>query len=209
MRLIIGCALMMALAVSATWETRSREDGVPGDLGIFAVAAMPSRDAGLEGAAAYLSTEFDCEGSILHQLQDGALESRMSFWFKVDRNNAVEGWVGRVAPPLDLPPHKLAGRFSPRHDDEGTLIGGTLHIKWPYVLDGDDVALSIMRETFIHIGPPVNGIGKIKLRAGKTMYLAGKLRFDTDSVPNLNGLGRVAFISARCAPREIALDRTF
>jgi hypothetical protein len=82
-------------------------------------------------------------------------------------------------------------------------------MKWPYVLDGDHVALSIMRETFIHIGPPVNGMGQIKLRAGKTLYLAGKLRFDTDSLPNLNGLRRAAFISARCAPREIALDRTF
>lgn len=209
MRLITGCALMMALAVSATWESRSREDSVPGESGVLVMAAMPSRDAALEGAAAYFSTEFDCEGSILHQLQDGALESPMNFWFKVDRNNAVEGWVGRVAPPLDLPPHRLAGSFSPLHDDKGMLIGGTLNIKWPYVLDGDHVALSIMRETFIHIGPPVNGMGQIKLRAGKTLYLAGKLRFDTESVPNLNGLGRVAFISARCAPREIALDRTF
>ncbi len=206
MRLIIRCTLMMALAVSATWESHARDDGDPG---VLVMAAMPSRDAGLEGAAAYLSTEFDCEGSILHQLQDGALESPMNFWFKVDRNNAVEGWVGRVAPPLDLPPHRLAGSFSPLHDDEGTLIGGTLNIKWPYVLDGGDVALSIMRETFIHVGPPVNGMGRIKLRAGKTMYLAGKLRFDTDSLPNLNGLGRAAFISAHCAPREIALEGTF
>ncbi len=206
MRLITGCALMMALAVSATWESRLRDEGDPG---VLVMAAMPSRDAGLERAAAYLSTEFDCEGSILHQLQDGALESPMNFWFKVDRNNAIKGWVGRVAPPLDLPPHDLVGRFNPRHDEEGTLIGGTLNIKLPYVLGGEDVALSIMRETFIHIGPPVNGIGKIKLRAGKSMYLAGKLRFDTDSLPNLNGLRRAAFISARCAPREIALDRTF
>ena len=61
-------------------------------------------------------------------------------------------------------------------------------MKWPYVLDGDHVALSIMRETFIHIGPSVNGMGQIKLRAGKTLYLAGKLQFDTDSLPNLNGL---------------------
>jgi hypothetical protein len=197
---------MMALAVSATWELYLRDEG---ESGVLVMAATPSRDAGLEGAAAYFSTEFDCEGSILHQLQDGALESPMNFWFKVDRNNVVEGWVGRVAAPLDLPPHRLAGTFSPRHDDNGTLIGGTLNIKWPYVRDGDHVALSIMRETFIHIGPPVNGVGQIKLRASKTMYLAGKLRFDTDSLPNLNGLRRAAFISARCAPRKLALEGTF
>jgi len=101
MRLITGCALMMALAVSATWELRPRDEG---ESGVLVMAATPSRDAGLDGAAAYFSTEFDCEGSILHQLQDGALESPMNFWFKVDRNNTVEGWVGRVAPPLDLPP---------------------------------------------------------------------------------------------------------
>lgn len=206
MRLITGCALMMALAVSATWEFYLRNEG---ESGVLVMAATPSRDAGLDGAAAYFSTEFDCQGSILHQLQDGALESPMNFWFKVDRDNVVEGWVGRVAAPLDLPPHRLAGNFSPHHDDNGTLIGGTLNIKWPYVRNGDHVALSIMRETFIHIGPPVNGMGQIKMRAGKTLYLAGKLRFDTNSLPNLSGLRRAAFISARCAPRKLALGGTF
>ena len=45
-----------------------------------------------------------------------------------------------------------------------------------------------------------------KLRAGKTVYLAGKLRFDAHSTPKLNGFSRAAFISAHCAPREVALD---
>ncbi len=143
---------------------------------------------------------YECTGTILHQLRDGALESTVTFRFEVDEDNRVTGVVDRVGQPLDLPARNFQGQLRGRHDAKGAMVGGRLKIEWPYTLRGTGVWLSIMRETFIRVGPRINGIAKIKLRTSKHLYVAGNLRFDPTSHPSLDGLVRTAFVQATCEP---------
>ena len=143
---------------------------------------------------------YECSGTILHQLRDGALESPVTFRFEVDKDNRVTGAVDRVGPPLDLPARQFQGQLRARHDAKGAMVGGRLKIEWPYTLRGGGVRLSIMRETFVRVGPRVNGFAKVKLRTSKHLYVAGNLRFDPASHPSLDGLVRTAFVQATCAP---------
>ncbi len=80
------------------------------------------------------------------------------------------------------------------------MVGGRLKIEWPYTVRGTGVQLSIMRETFIRVGPRINGHAKIKLRTSKHLYVAGNIRFDPTSHPSLDGLVRTAFVQATCEP---------
>ena len=143
---------------------------------------------------------YECAGTILHQLRDGELESPVTFRFEVDKDNRVTGAVDRVGPPLDLPARQFQGRLRARHDAKGAMVGGQLKIEWPYTLRGTGVQLRIMRETFIRVGPRINGIAKIKLRTSKHLYVAGNIRFDPTSHPSLDGLVRTAFVQATCEP---------
>jgi len=145
-------------------------------------------------------SRYDCVGTILHQLRDGELESPVTFWFGVDAKGAVTGAVNEVGPPLDLARRQFNGQLRPRHDAKGTMVGGKIKIAWPYTLNGDGVQLSILRETFIRIGPRINGHAKIKLRTSKHLYVAGTLRFDPASHPSLAGINGAAFVTAKCSP---------
>ena len=143
---------------------------------------------------------YECSGTILHQLRDGALESPVTFRFEVDEDNRVTGVVDRVGQPLDLPARNFQVQLRARHDAKGAMVGGRLKIEWPYTLRGTGVQLQIMRETFIRVGPRINGHAKIKLRTTKHLYVAGNIRFDPTSHPSLDGLVRTAFVQATCEP---------
>ncbi len=151
--------------------------------------------------------KYDCTGSILHPLREGSLASSVQFWFGVESNNDILGRVSPVAPPLDLSGDDIRGRFWPRHDVKGRVIGGTLMVDWPHSANGEQVELSVMRETFIRVGPRMKGVAKVKMAVGDTMYVAGRIRFDPDSTPSLKGARRAAFISASCDPRARVIGR--
>ena len=182
-------------------------DKADGNQAVDAALAPPVDTAALvpppapEGiVAGEFESRYDCAGTILHQLRDGELESPVTFWFGVGANGAVTGAVNEVGPPLDLARREFNGRLRARHDAKGTMVGGKIKIAWPYTLNGDGVQLSIMRETFIRIGPRINGHAKIKLRTSKHIYVAGSLRFDPSSHPSLTGLNGAAFVTANCSP---------
>ena len=162
-----------------------------------ALVPSPAPDRFVAGE---FESRYDCEGTILHPLRGGELESPVTFWFGVGANGAVTGAVNKVGPPLDLARREFNGQLRPRHDAKGTMVGGKIKIAWPYTLNGDGVQLSILRETFIRIGPRINGHAKIKLRTSKHIYVAGSIRFDPASHPSLAGLNGAAFVTANCSP---------
>ena len=148
----------------------------------------------------FFDARYECTGTILHQLRDGELESRVTFRFEVDKDNRVTGAVDRVGEPLNLPARNFQGQLRGRRDAKGAMVGGRLKIEWPYTLRGTGVQLQIMRETFIRVGPRINGFAKVKLRTSKHLYVAGNIRFDPTSHPSLDGLVHTAFVQATCEP---------
>ena len=162
-----------------------------------AMVPPPAPDGIVSGE---FESRYECAGTILHQFRDGELESPVTFWFGVGANGAVTGAVNEIGPPLDLARREFNGQLRPRHDAKGTMVGGKIKIAWPYTLNGDGVQLSILRETFIRVGPRINGHAKIKLRTSKHIYVAGSFRFDPASHPSLAGLNGAAFVTANCSP---------
>ncbi len=189
-------AAVFALSATALAQTIPQETPP-----VNTAALMPPPSAARD-AAAELESRYECAGTILHQLHAGELESDVTFRFGIGRDGAVSGVVDAVGPPLDLASHKIKGRLRARHDTKGTMVGGRIKIAWPYTLNGEGVQLSIMRETFIRIGPRINGFAKVKLRTSKHLYVAGNIRFDPTSHPSLDGLVHTAFVQATCKPDE-------
>lgn len=144
---------------------------------------------------------FDCQGSILHQSYKGALESPLELWFGVFADSTVFGIVTTVGAPLDLPEHTITGSLTPHYDNDGRLIGGRMLVRWPYTAGDEPIELTLMRETFIRAGIPVNGVGKILRRTSKHTYIVGSLRFEPESHPHLRSLYRLSFITATCYPK--------
>ena len=138
-----------------------------------------------------LVSRYRCDGAVLHPLRQGAIETPLAFWFGTDRKDRVYGQVVPVARPLALSGGDLRGLFDMRRDQDGALIGGELRLRWPEGADGQSVRLSVMKETFVRVGPRKNGVGKVKMRAGDHLYLAGRI----DLGPGL----RSAVLNATCA----------
>ena len=132
------------------------------------------------------------DGVVLHSLRHGATETPPAFRFGTDRKDRVYGQVVPVDRPVALSGGDLRGLFDKRHDRNGALIGGELRLRWPEGADGQSVRLSVMKETFIRVGPRKNGVAKVKLGASDHLYLAGQIDFG----PGL----RSAVINATCAP---------
>ncbi len=139
-----------------------------------------------------LVSRYRCDGAVLHPLRQGATETPLAFWFGIDRKDRVYGQVVPVDRPLALSGGDLRGLFDMRHDRDGALIGGELRLRWPEGADGQSVRLSVMKETFVRVGPRKNGVAKVKLGASDHLYLAGQI----DLGPGL----RSAVINATCAP---------
>ena len=144
---------------------------------------------------------FACNGTIMHQSHKGAQESPLSFWLGVQPNNDVAGMVTNIGAPLDLPQEMIRGRFLPRHDQAGKFTGGQMVLDWPYASRGHPVELGLMRETFIRVGPRVNGIARTRRQTTSHTYAAGRLSFDPASHPSLHNFHRISFISATCVPQ--------
>jgi hypothetical protein len=144
---------------------------------------------------------FDCQGSVLHQSYKGAQESPLELWFGVRADTTVFGIVTTVGAPLDLPEHTITGSLTPHYDTDGRLIGGRMLLRWPYTAGEEPIVMSIMRDTFIRAGIPVNGVGKILRRTSKHTYIVGSMYFEPQSHPNLRSLYRLSFITATCYPK--------
>jgi hypothetical protein len=125
-------------------------------------------------------------------VRQGATETPIAFWFGTDVDDRVYGQVLAVDRPLALSGGHLTGLFDRRHDQDGALIGGELRLRWPEGTDGRSVRLSVMKETFVRVGPPRNGVAKVKLGASEHLYLAGPI--------DLGAGLRSAVINATCAP---------
>lgn len=151
-------------------------------------------------AASIFATVFDCEGSFLHQSVDGKIASSVSFWFGVHENYEVAGMITKTGSPLELPARSITGDLTANHDFRNEFIGGKLKLNWPYSQNEEQVELALMRETFIRVGPRVNGVSKIKRRTSNHTYVAGRMWFDPKSHPALASLRRVSFITATCVP---------
>lgn len=158
------------------------------------VAALPAAGSG------EFSSVFACDGTIMHQSYQGAQESPLSFWIGVRPNNDVTGMVTNVGAPLNLPQDLIHGRFAPRHDQAGQFTGGRMVLDWPYANNGRPVELGLMRETFIRVGPRINGVARTRRQTTSHTYAAGSLWFDPASHPSLNNFYRISFISATCIP---------
>ena len=146
------------------------------------------------------SSVFACEGTIMHQSYQGAQESSLSFWLGVRPNNDVAGMVTNVGAPLNLPQDLIHGRFAPRHNQAGKFTGGRMVLDWPYANNRRPVELGLMRETFIRVGPRINGIARTRRETTSHTYVAGSLSFDPASHPSLNNFYRISFITATCMP---------
>lgn len=81
-------------------------------------------------------------------------------------------------------------------------------MKLPYAQDEVPVELALTRETFVRVGPRVNGVSKIKRRLSNHTYVAGRLRFDPKSRPPLRSLHRISFIAATCFPNPDLPSKT-
>ncbi len=158
------------------------------------LAALPG-----DATTDFVST-FACDGTIMHQSFQGAQESPLSFWFGVRPNNDVAGMVTFVGAPLNLPQDLIFGRFAAQHNQAGQFTGGRMVLDWPYANNGRPVELGLMRETFIRVGPRINGVAKTRRQTSSHTYVAGSLWFDPDSHPSLNNFYRISFISATCIP---------
>lgn len=151
-------------------------------------------------ASAVFHTVFDCEGSLLHQSVDGEIETPLSFWLGVRENHDVAGMVTKTGFPLELPAHSITGELTANHDFRDEFIGGKLSLIWPFSQDGERVELAVMRETFVRVGPRVNGVSKIIRRTSNHTYVAGRMRFDPKSHPALASMRRISFVAATCFP---------
>ena len=193
----VGVAMLAAVALVPSGVTWSGENDVTRGQRTNADTLIVSLPVGV--SKDFVSV-FACTGTIMHQSFKGEQQSPLAFWFGVRANNDVAGMVTNVGAPLNLPEDLLHGRFAAQHDRAGRFTGGRMMIDWPYANNGRPVELGLMRETFIRVGPRVNGIAKIKRRTSNHTYVAGSLWFDPTSHPSLNNFYRISFISATCMP---------
>jgi len=192
-----GVALLATAALISS-EPVSGEDRVAGDAQFFesidVVASLPV------GVPTDFVSLFACTGTIMHQSFRGEQESSLAFWFGVRSNDEVAGMVTNVGAPLSLPQDLIRGRFAAQHNQEGQFTGGRMMLDWPYANNGHPVELGLMRETFIRVGPRVNGVARTKRHTSNHTYVAGSLWFETTSHPRLNNFHRISFITATCVP---------
>jgi len=194
--LIFAAALAMPAAPSRAVEDQPF-------LSVAAAAPMlawPAPDMTRAEAASIFPTLFDCTGEIMHRSYQGALQSPLAFWFGVTADGVVHGAVTKIGAPLDLPPHMITGRLKPEIATDGRFVGGRLTLYWPNTNGGAPVQVALMRETFVRVGVPVNGVRKIRRRTSEHTYAAGTMHIDQMAFADHVGRFRVSFLSATCFP---------
>jgi hypothetical protein len=150
---------------------------------------------------------FICDGSILHPSIDTKIESDVRFWFDVNEDYVVRGYIDLIGPPLGLAGGNITGRVTPKFDTAGDLIGGRMVVSWPHVRDDAQADFQVMRETFVRAGHTVNGVGQVIRRTSKHTYLSARIWLDPRSSPAIASFRRAAFVNATCFP-EIDLPAT-
>ena len=143
---------------------------------------------------------FTCDGSILHPSIDTKIESSVRFWFDVNEDYVVTGYLDLIGPPLGLTGGNISGRLTPKFDTAGDLIGGRMVVSWPHVRDGAQTEFQVMRETFVRAGHTVNGVGQVIRRTSKHTYLSARIWLDPRNSPAIAGFQRAAFVNATCFP---------
>jgi hypothetical protein len=198
-------SVLAVLALFVIPDVAFAQQNSPPKYPVVAAAALVTPEIPQAKTESRFEARYECDGTILHQLLKGALESPVSFWFGVNQSNKVSGVVTQVGWPLNLPSHRIQGQLWARRDAKGNMVGGRINVRWPYTLNRQGANLSIMRETFVRVGPRLNGFAKVKLMTSPHLYVAGALRFNPHSHPSLAGLNRSAFIAATCRPDETLL----